>query len=70
MTDVIMPKMNGLDLYREITSIYPKIKSLFMSGYPADVIAHHGILHQGLYFINKPFTIKDLSVKIRNILDS
>lgn len=70
ITDVIMPKMSGLDLSREITSMYPKIKSLFMSGYTADVISHHGILHKGLNFINKPFTIKDLSMNIRNILDS
>lgn len=70
ITDVIMPEINGRDLAHKVTSLHPKMKSLFMSGYTADVISHHGILHKGLYFVNKPFTIKHLSVKIRSILET
>ena len=43
ITDVVMPEMNGRDLARNLLSLYPEIKRLFMSGYTADVIAHHGI---------------------------
>ncbi len=70
ITDVIMPEMNGRDLAIKITSLHPEVKTLFMSGYTADVIAHRGILDRGLNFIGKPFTLKDFSVKIRDILES
>ena len=69
MTDVVMPEMNGLDLAKEIAKSHPGIKCLFMSGYTENVIAHHGILKDGLNFINKPFSAKDLSIKLREILD-
>ncbi len=69
MTDVIMPEMNGRDLAAKLLSLYPGLKRLFMSGYTANVIAHHGVLDDGVYFIQKPFTTKDLSLKIREVLD-
>lgn len=68
MTDVIMPEMNGRDLAKNILDLYPNMKRLFMSGYTADVIAHHGVLDKGVNFIQKPFSIKALSEKIRMIL--
>ena len=69
MTDVVMPEMNGRDLAKEMLSLYPNIKHLFMSGYTADVIAHHGVLDEGVYFIQKPFSMKDLAAKVREALD-
>lgn len=69
MTDVIMPGMNGRDLAQNIMSLYPHIKRLFMSGYTADIIAHHGVLDAGVQFIQKPFSKKELAAKIRNVLD-
>ncbi len=69
MTDVIMPEMNGRDLVRKLVSLHPNIKHLFMSGYTADVIAHHGMIDEDIQFIQKPFSQQDLSVKIRTILD-
>ncbi|NVN91464.1 MAG: PAS domain S-box protein [Desulfuromonadales bacterium] len=70
MTDVIMPEMNGRDLAKKLKNLYPCIKSLFMSGYPADVIAQHGVLEAGLYFIQKPFSIPAMVAKVREALDS
>lgn len=70
MTDVVMPEMNGRDLARNLLSIYPDIKRLFMSGYTADVIAHKGVLDEGVHFIQKPFKSKYLAVKLREALDS
>jgi CheY-like chemotaxis protein len=69
ITDVIMPEMNGRDLARRILSIYPGLKRLFMSGYTADVIAHHGVLDDGVNFIQKPFSLVDLSERVRRTLD-
>ncbi|BDD88913.1 hypothetical protein DPPLL_32780 [Desulfofustis limnaeus] len=70
VTDVIMPEMNGRDLARNIQSLYPDIICLFMSGYTSNVIAHHGIIDEGINFIQKPFSVTDLSIKIREALDS
>jgi PAS domain S-box-containing protein len=68
VTDVVMPEMNGRDLARNLLSIYPDLKRLFMSGYTADVIAHHGVLDEGVHFIQKPFSMKDLGAKLRETL--
>ncbi len=70
MTDVIMPEMNGRELAKRLLSLYPDLKRLFMSGYTANVIAHHGVLDEGVQFLQKPFTLKDLSTKIRQALES
>jgi PAS domain S-box-containing protein len=68
LTDVVMPEMNGRDLARNLLSLYPDLKRLFMSGYTANVIAHHGVLDEGVNFIQKPFTMQDLATKLRNVL--
>ena len=68
MTDVVMPEMNGLDLSEKIRSHQPGLKCLFMSGYTANVIAHHGVLDKGVQFINKPFSMQDLAFKLREVL--
>jgi PAS domain S-box-containing protein len=70
ITDVVMPEMNGRDLARNLLSIYPDIKRLFMSGYTANVIAHHGVLDPGVHFIQKPFSSRDLAAKAREALDA
>jgi two-component system, cell cycle sensor histidine kinase and response regulator CckA len=69
MTDVVMPEMNGRDLARNLMSLYPEIKRLFMSGYTANVIAHHGVLDEGVHFIQKPFSMKELEAKLREALE-
>ena len=70
MTDVVMPEMNGRDLAKNLLSIYPNLKRLFMSGYTANVIAHHGVLHAGVDFIQKPFSMNELSAKVRHALEN
>jgi DNA-binding response OmpR family regulator len=69
ITDVVMPEMNGRDLARNLLALYPNLKRLFMSGYTADVIAHHGVLDPGVHFIQKPFSTKDLAAKVRQVLE-
>lgn len=70
VTDVIMPEMNGRDLAENIIKLHPDIKTLFMSGYTANVIAHRGILDEGVNFIQKPFSKHDFANKLRDILNS
>lgn len=70
ITDVVMPEMNGRDLAKKLLTFYPNLKRLFMSGYTANVIAHHGVLDEGVHFIQKPFSKKDLAAKVRSVLAS
>ena len=69
LTDVIMPGMNGKELYRKTAAIHPDIEVLYMSGYTNDVIAHHGILDEGVNFLQKPFTVQNLTQKVRQVFE-
>lgn len=68
LTDIIMPVMNGKELRNKIQIICPHIKTIFMSGYTANVIAHEGVLDGGVDFIQKPFTPHSLAQKVQEIL--
>ena len=68
LTDIVMPDMNGKELAERMIPLKPGMKCLYMSGYTADVIARQGILDKGIQFISKPFSLRDLSVKIREVL--
>jgi signal transduction histidine kinase/5S rRNA maturation endonuclease (ribonuclease M5) len=70
ITDVIIPDMNGMQLYKKISEARPEIKSIFISGYTSNVIAHNGKLDEGINFIQKPFSISDFSRKVRDVLNS
>jgi len=70
MTDVVMPEMNGRELAKNVLSLYPHLKCLFMSGYTANVIAYRGVLDEGVNFIQKPFSKADLADKVRDALDN
>jgi signal transduction histidine kinase/CheY-like chemotaxis protein len=69
MTDVVMPDMSGRQLVHHLTRFIPDLKYLFSSGYTDNVIAHHGVLEEGIHFINKPYTKKQLAAKIRDVLE-
>jgi two-component system cell cycle sensor histidine kinase/response regulator CckA len=70
ITDVIMPDMNGRKLSEAISAICPHLKTLFVSGYTSDVIAHHGVLDQDVEFLEKPFSRAQLLQRVRAVLDS
>ncbi|HAA04560.1 MAG TPA: hypothetical protein DCE18_14540, partial [Syntrophobacteraceae bacterium] len=70
ITDVVMPEMNGRDLSKLIRDIKPGLKCLFTSGYTANVIAHRGVLDEGVHFLQKPFSVKDMGFKVREVLES
>lgn len=70
LTDVIMPEMNGRDLAAALQETHPGMRALFMSGYTSDVIAKHGVLEDGVSFLQKPFSIDILAAKVREVLDA
>jgi len=68
ITDVIMPEINGSDLAKRLAPKHPHLRCLFMSGYTATVIAPHGVFEKDGQFIQKPFTLGELSNKVRAAL--
>ncbi|MBR9980003.1 MAG: PAS domain S-box protein [Desulfatitalea sp.] len=69
ITDVVMPEMNGKTLSDQIAALHPGTRTLFMSGYPDDVLAPHGVLAEGVYYLSKPFSVRTLAAKVRTVLD-
>ena len=68
LTDVVMPGMNGRQLYEYLQTYQPGLKVLYMSGYAGDIIADRGVLQRGTCFIQKPFSALQLATKIREAL--
>jgi PAS domain S-box-containing protein len=69
ITDVILPKMAAREMASQITESHPNLKTLYISGYSDNIIAHHGIIEEGLNFLQKPFTTKELLAKLREMVD-
>ncbi|RPJ15659.1 MAG: PAS domain-containing sensor histidine kinase [Desulfobacteraceae bacterium] len=69
VTDVVMPGMNGRELKESLAPLYPEIKTIYMSGYTADIIANKGIIEKGTAFLQKPFTINALAEKVRQVIE-
>jgi len=69
LTDVVLPGMSGKELYEKMRETRPNLKVLFMSGYTEDTISHHGVLQEGLNFLQKPFRTSELRKKVRKVLD-
>lgn len=68
MTDVVMPAMNGAELAARIAALRPGIRHLFVSGYPADIVAQRGALGDDVHFLQKPFTLQELATKVSALL--
>ncbi|MCB0211549.1 MAG: PAS domain S-box protein [Anaerolineae bacterium] len=68
LTDVIMPGLNGRELYQQLLEHQPNMRVLYMSGYTDNIIVQHGILYEGVNFLQKPFTILGLLQKVRTVL--
>lgn len=69
VTDVVMPQINGRELYSRALRIHPDLRVLYMSGYTDNAIVHQGVLEQGVAYLQKPFTVKALAGKVRDVLD-
>lgn len=69
LTDVVLQDTNGKELYNQVKAYIPEIKVLYMSGYTDNVIVHHGVLDEGITFLQKPFSVQELLKKVRAVLD-
>ena len=69
VTDVVMPQMNGRDLATVLQTERPGLRCLYMSGYTANVVVHRGVVDEGTHFIQKPFTVEELAVKVRDAIE-
>ena len=70
LTDVIMPGLNGPQLYQALSAIRPDLKVVYMSGYTGSVLGHHGVLSEGTTLIHKPFSVYTLSMGVRKALEA
>ena len=70
LSDVVMPGMNGREMSRGIALLRPELKVLFMSGYSSDIVAKRGIMELGMHFIQKPFDMEGLNLKIQETLQA
>jgi CheY-like chemotaxis protein len=69
LTDFIMPGLNGHEVANTMQKDRPDMKVIIMSGYTDDIIAQHGVLAEGINFIQKPVTVSKMASKIRTVLD-
>jgi DNA-binding response OmpR family regulator len=69
ITDVVMPKLSGRDLIEQLSISHPSLRVLYISGYTDKDVIHHGGLEDVTYFLQKPFTMRALTAKVREILD-
>ncbi|SPD75254.1 Multi-sensor hybrid histidine kinase [uncultured Desulfobacterium sp.] len=70
LTDMIMPGMNGVDLQKKVKELRPGIKTLFMSGYTIDKNVYQHTLEAGVKILEKPFSARELTEKVRDVLDA
>lgn len=68
ITDVVMPDINGRELAAQLLTMRPDLKLLYISGYPENIIAKHGMLNEDVILVQKPFSIEKLDISLRKSL--
>ena len=69
LTDVVLPGQNGRDLANDLRALCPKLRILFISGYPENVVTRNGIQEDGMFYLPKPFSLQSLTRKVSQVLD-
>jgi CheY-like chemotaxis protein len=69
VTDVVMPEAGGRVVAEQVTVLHPGMRVLFVSGYTDDAVIRHGVLREGVNFLQKPFSLVTLAIKVREVLD-
>lgn len=70
ITDVLMPEIDGPELAKNLCAVRPDLRVIYISGYTDDCLAPEGILEPGTVLVNKPFSVRVLSAKMREVLDA
>jgi two-component system cell cycle sensor histidine kinase/response regulator CckA len=70
VTDVVMPELNGCELAQALLELRPELRVLYISGYTASIVAHHGVAQVATSFLEKPFTAEQLAQRVRAVLDA
>jgi len=68
ITDVVMPKMSGREFADQLLQLRPNTRLLYVSGYTDDIVLQNGISKQGMYFLQKPYSLKDLASKVQTLM--
>jgi two-component system cell cycle sensor histidine kinase/response regulator CckA len=69
LTDVVLPGQNGRDLANDLRAVCPKLRILFMSGYPENVVTRNGIQEDGMFYLTKPFSLQSITLKVTQVLE-
>ncbi len=70
LTDIVLPDMSGRDVFERMAALQAGLRVLYMSGYAGDVISTHGVIEDGVEFIQKPFAPQALARKVRQVIDA
>ena len=70
ITDVLMPEIDGPELARQLCAARPALKVIYISGYTDTSLAPEGVLPAGTVLVTKPFSVRVLSSKMREVLDA
>jgi PAS domain S-box-containing protein len=68
ITDVVMPKMSGREFADRLLQLRPNTRLLYVSGYTDDIVLQNGISKQGMFFLQKPYSLKDLAGKVQTLM--
>jgi len=68
LTDVVLPRVNGKELYERLSAERPGLRVLYMSGYSEETIAHRGILPEGIHYLQKPFSLRTLGREVKRAI--
>ena len=69
LTDVVLPGQNGRDLANDLRSVCPKLRIIFTSGYPENVVTQSGMQEEGMFYLPKPFSLQSLTRKVSQVLE-